>query len=106
MDNQARLEAIAHATDVNDFQEHVGWTLTVLPNLLKRKDLLTSALIASVLTNTPANYEGREITKEQLAGYVSGIDYIIKFFQDTMKKGEKALRDFADQGIHITDKDL
>ena len=104
MTNQDRLEAVAKADATAELLDHIGWTEVVLPKLLKTKDLYTTVLVQAVLSNKPPTMDGQETTREQLAGRVYGIEYVIKLFESILSKGEGALKALEAQGLSINSK--
>ena len=104
MDNQARLQLVAQADTVADLAHHIGWTEVVLPKLQKMKELYTQVLVNAVLSNKPPFLDGQETTREQLAGRVYGIDYIMRLMDEIIRKGTRALSDLEAQGVTIDSK--
>jgi hypothetical protein len=97
MDNHDRLEAVAKADDTANLLDHIAWQAVVKPALIKKRTDYTSILVGAVLgAKMP---EG--ITKEQIAGFVYGIDEIIKTFEKILQHGESALKDLELQGFHL-----
>ena len=93
------------ATDLDDLLEHIAWVDTLRPALLRERDLLTRSLVnstlglpiqAKTLTGTV------EITREQLAGKIYGIDYIMTIMEKILSRGEVAERQLKDLGINIS----
>ena len=98
------LDAIK-AEDLSDLLYHIAWTDTVRPALTRERDSLTRLLVDSTLglpvqTKTLAGTV--EITREQLAGKIYGIDYIITLFEKLLSRGEIASKQLKDLGINIT----
>lgn len=104
VNNQDRLAAVAKADATAEFMETVGWSQVILPKLLKTKELYTTVLVNAVLCNTPPLMDGKETTREQLAGRVYGIDFIIHLMEDILRHGDRALRDLEAQGVVIDSK--
>lgn len=97
MNNNDRLEAVAKSEDTRDLLEHISWTVLVKPAMLKKKNDLTTLLVGSVLGQAMPN----NLTKEQVAGFIFGIDEIIRMFEKILRDGERALTQLESQGFHI-----
>lgn len=102
--NQDRLSAVAKADATAEFMESVGWDQVILPMLMKQKDLYSTMLVAAVLSNHPPSMDGVETTREQLAGRVYGIDFVVKLLDSVLRKGTSALKDLEKQGVQIETK--
>jgi hypothetical protein len=92
------FESAARADDLNDMLEHIAWTDTVKPELLKLRDLYASFLSKSVL-GTKITDGTNIITSEQLAARVEGIDFITALFEKVLRRGKKALEELRSQGL-------
>ena len=101
--NQQALENVAKADAVADLLNHVGWTEVVKPSLLKERNNLSTQLVGMVLGAPPKE---ASLTKEQVAGFIYGIDKIIAEFEKILKKGEASLEFLESQGFHITANSL
>jgi len=104
MTNHEHLNQIAKADEVADLLQHAGWQEVIKPLLLKRRNDLTTLLVSSVLGGVIPGQSGQALTKEQLAGYVFGIDEIIRVFERTLQAGAKSLEQLEFQGIHLNSK--
>jgi hypothetical protein len=93
------------AEDLDNLLDHIAWTDTVRPALLHERDFLTRALVNSTL-GLPVQAKTAtgtvEITREQLAGKIYGIDYIMGLFEKLLTRGETANRQLRDLGINIS----
>ena len=96
-DNQSLLESAARAEDLFDLLEHIAWTDTVKPELLEIRDQLSKALVNHLL-GTPLP-DG--VTKEQIAGKIFGINFIISKFESILSRGKKAVETLSVQGISL-----
>ena|SRR2546430_15361954 len=97
MTNQIRLELVAKAEDTQNLLEHIAWQAAVKPVLLKKRNDFTTVLVNAVLGQPMP----QGITKEQIAGYVYGIDEIIKTFERILRDGSEALAALESQGFHL-----
>lgn len=92
------------AQDLSDLLDHLAWTDTVRPALLRERDALTSQLVNSTL-GLPVQSQTVtgpvEITREQLAGKIFGINYIITLFEKLLQRGAVAERQLKELGINI-----
>ncbi len=95
---QALLEKVAKATDTEEFLTHIGWEAAVKPSLQAFKETQAKILVAHLLGSPlPGN-----ITKEQIAGQIYGIDFIIKLLENILTQGQKALEILkAESGISL-----
>lgn len=82
---QAALKA-AQGIDTEDFMHHIAWDEVILPKLLETREILTRQLVESVLNPGAQNGE----TREQLAGKIQGIDFVMKLFTNLVKDGREA----------------
>jgi hypothetical protein len=93
------------ADDLQDLLGHLAWTDTVLPALTRERDSLTRALVNSTL-GLPVQAKTAtgviEITREQLAGKIYGIDYIVSLFEKLLTRGEAAEKALKQLGINIS----
>lgn len=93
------------ADDLSDLLDHIAWVDTLRPALLHERDTLTRALVNSTLglpiqaktTTGPV-----EITREQLAGKIYGIDYIMTLMEKVLTRGDAATKYLKDIGINIS----
>jgi hypothetical protein len=93
------------ATDLDDLLSHIAWTDTLRPALLRERNQLTKSLVNSTL-GLPVKAKTAagpiEITREQLAGKIYGIDYIMTLMEKILGRGEIAEKQLKDLGINIT----
>ena len=102
MDNERRLQTVLEADEVADLLNHVGWIDVLKPALTKKRELYAGILVAAVLGKSGP----KDLTKEQYAGLVFGLDETIKLVEDILKHGAKALKDLESQGFHLTATNL
>jgi len=100
--NTQRLEAVGKADALADLLNHVGWTEVLKPALEKERTVQASLLVASVLGKQDPN----GLTKEQIAGYIYGLDRVIKQIETILAKGTNALEALEAQGFHFTSNNL
>jgi hypothetical protein len=91
--------------DVSDLLNHIGWTETIRPALLATRDHYTKQLVSATL-GTPIESETRlghsvVISPEQLAGRISGIDYIMDIFTKILTKGKHASEELRKLNINL-----
>lgn len=93
------------ADDLSDLLDHLAWTDTVRPALLRERDSLTRSLVNSTL-GLPIQAKTLagpvEVTREQLAGKIYGIDYIVTVFEKILTRGAVAERQLKDLGINVS----
>ena len=85
METHEMVLKIAQADDTQDLLNHIAWTDVVKPRLLKDKEIWEKQLIACLL-GTPLP-DG--MTKEQLAGKIFGINYLIDQLERILKEGKR-----------------
>jgi hypothetical protein len=92
------------AQDLDSLLDNIAWTDTIRPALIRERDLLTNALVNSTLglpvqTKTLAGVA--ETTREQLAGKIYGINYIMTLFEKLLQRGEAAEAVLKSLGVTI-----
>jgi hypothetical protein len=95
----------AKAEDLDSLLDHIAWADTVRPALLRTRDALTQQLVDSTLglpVQTKTLTGTIEITREQLAGKIYGINYIMTLFEKLLSKGEVAAKQLKELGINIS----
>lgn len=93
----------AKAEDLDNLLDHLAWTDTLRPALLRERNALTHLLVDSTLgLPVQAKTLGGpvEITREQLAGKIYGIDYIMTIMEKILTRGETASRQLKELGIN------
>jgi len=80
--------AIQEASEVGNLLEHIGWIDVISPKLEKLKATYLNQLPAMVLNSGLQVQMG--MTKEQLAGKIEGLNYIIYLIEKILRDGEKA----------------
>ena len=92
------------ADDLGDLLSHIAWDDTVRPALLRERDALTTLLVNSTL-GLPVQSQTATgpvtVTREQLAGKIYGINYIMKLFENILTRGERAERQLKELGINV-----
>lgn len=98
MSLSSNLESIARAEDVQNLLDHIAWTDTILPALLKHRAGFESQLVEAVLGHRPVMITGQTLSPEQLAGRIDGLSYSIKLIEDILKRGTRALQEMQQIG--------
>lgn len=93
------------AEDLDNLLDNIAWTDIVRPALIHEREQLTKSLVSSTLglpiqAKTAAGTI--EITREQLAGKIFGIDYIMNLFEKILTRGEVAERYLKELGVNIS----
>jgi hypothetical protein len=88
---------VAQAEDTYNLLNHIAWTDVILPKL-ERKKAIYSKMIVDHHLGKPIP---QDLTVEQIAGKVYGIEEIISLFAQILSQGEKALADINYAGIQI-----
>ena len=95
----------AKAEDLNDLLSHIAWTDVLRPALLRERENYTKLLVSSTL-GAPVEVATRTgtapVTREQLAGRIYGIDYIMGLVERVMEKGIRAATELDRAGVHIS----
>jgi len=87
----------AQGQDLEDFLQHIAWTDLILPEIRRQKEILASRLVASVLN---AGQPGGE-SREQIAGKMLGLDWLVSFISSALKKGGEAKAILAEHNISL-----
>lgn len=99
----AYLDA-AKAQDLEDLLDHIAWTDVIRPALYKTRDDLTQQLVSSTL-GVPVQIQTItgpvDVSREQLAGKIFGINYIISMFEKLLQRGEIAAKQLKELGINL-----
>jgi hypothetical protein len=96
----------AKGEDLSDLLQHIAWTETLRPALLRERDNYTKMLVNATLgtpVQIPAS-SGRaavEISKEQLAGKIYGIDYIVELVEGVLSKGARGVAELRKSGVNL-----
>lgn len=98
------VEAI-RSDDLLDLLEHIAWTDTLRPALLTARDQYTKQLVAATL-GVPVEITTRgghaiAITREQLAGRISGIDFILDLITKILSRGSTARDSLRDLNLNL-----
>ena len=98
MSHTTQLVSIAQAEDTSDLLNHIAWTDVIKPRLRKLSEGYSKMLVNHLLGSTlPPN-----LTKEQVAGRIYGINEIISTFELVLVQGEKALDAIQLEGISLS----
>lgn len=95
MDKNKLASNIVKSIDTQDLMEHIAWTDVVKPKLLNLREMLSKQLVNAVLDPALSSQ------KEQIAGKIFGIDYIINIFEGILSKGKNSQKALAELGIHF-----
>jgi hypothetical protein len=96
MDEKQYLKA-AQGIDTQDLLNHIAWTDVVRPRLDEAKAALTKRLVEATLKPL----DPREESREQLAGKLWGIDFVITTLERILREGANAKDFLARQNIFI-----
>ena len=84
--------------DLEDLLEHVSWKEVIQPELHRMKAQLLEILTRSVLGHRYAMIDGHEVTKEQIAGEIEGINTIERLFENILRNASKSRQVLIDHG--------
>jgi len=96
MDNNPVLEAY-QAADLENLLEHVAWTEVLQPKLLELKEQYSIMLVSHDLGEALPG----KLTREQLAGRIYGINFILKLIRDVLVRGTAATAELRASGFSI-----
>jgi len=96
MQSNVPLKA-AQGLDTQDLLNHIAWTDVIKPKLDEAKLLLTKQLVDATLNPQQPNSQ----TREQIAGRLWGIDYIITSFEKVLREGARAKELLAEQNLFL-----
>jgi hypothetical protein len=97
MEDTLNLIKIAQAEDTFDLREHIAWTDVIKPRLMGRRDSYAKQLVNHLLGGSLPN----NLTKEQLAGKIYGIDEILSLMESILRDGKRALDEIQSKGVNI-----
>jgi len=87
----------AQGSDTEQFLDHIAWTDVIRPKLADMREVLTKELVGAVLT--PSSTAAQN--KEQIAGKIHGIDFVIRTIEALVREGRNASKALASQNIAI-----
>jgi hypothetical protein len=94
---ESKLVAVAQAEDTWDLSQHIAWTDVIKPRLQKKAENYSKMLVAHLLGQPLPG----DLTKEQLAGRIYGIQEIISTFELVLVQGKHALEDIESSGVSL-----
>lgn len=92
--NEMALSAI-QGQDTQDLLNHIAWTDIIKPKLIEAKLFYTNQLVDALLSK----HEGE--SKEQIAGKIYGIDYVVKVLERILKEGSQSREALASLNLHL-----
>lgn len=87
----------AYGEDTMDLLNHLAWTDIIKPRLEEARITFTNQLVTATLK---PQVEGAE-TREQIAGKLYGITYIIQVLERILKEGANAREVLAQQNLFL-----
>lgn len=100
------FEAVAKGQDLGDLLDHIAWREVLRPELLKERDNYTKLLVNSTL-GLPVVVDTKQgpmtVSKEQLAGKIYGIDFIITTIEKILSLGFRAADELRAHGLSLAD---
>jgi len=87
--------AINKADDVAMLLDSIGWKDVIQPELRRYRESLANRLMAAVLNGPVTMPDGSNLTKEQIAGIMYGVDWVEKLFLRILKDGASAFKHLA-----------
>lgn len=105
---QNPFEAVAKAEDLGDLLDHIAWREVLRPALAKERDNYTKMLVNSTL-GIPVMMDTKQgpttISREQLAGKIYGIDFILSTIEGILTKGTRAVEELRSKGLSLASLD-
>ena len=102
---RAKILAATKGKDLRDWLDHLAWTDVLRPAMEQERSFYQTILVNATLGADPSvkdsNGVVHTITKEQLAGRIQGIDYVLTLIERILEKGEKALDELTEMGYNI-----
>lgn len=98
-------EAAARAEDVGDLLNHIGWTETLRPTLVRQREQFTKFLVEATLgrpVQMATNTGPVTMSREQLAGRIYGIDSILDLVETVLTKGARGVAALRDGGVSLS----
>lgn len=99
------FETAAKAEDLGDLLDHIAWREVLQPELLKARDNYTKMLVNSTL-GLPVTVDTKAgpsvISREQLAGKIFGIDFVITTVENILSRGRRAVEELRAHGISLS----
>jgi|WetSurMetagenome_2_1015567.scaffolds.fasta_scaffold138310_2 hypothetical protein len=90
---------VAKGEDTRNLLDHIAWTDVIEPELEKRKALYGKLLVAAVLGSKitiPGSSGPTDLTPEQLAGRIDGINFIQTLLKRILRDGASAFSTLND----------
>jgi hypothetical protein len=101
-----RAISVAKAKDLEDLLDHIAWTDTLRPALVDFKNVLASQLVQVTLGHPievqTSSGNSVPISREQLAGQIYGIDWLMKFVERVLDKGHVSADELKRLGISLS----
>lgn len=104
------FEDAARAEDLGDLLQHIAWTDTLRPTLLRTRDAYSKLLVAATLgkpiEERSAGGSVCQITVEQLAGRIYGLDFMLDLVERVLSKGISAVTELRGAGINLAQREI
>lgn len=97
--------AAAQAEDLESLLDHISWAEVLRPALIRERDNYTKMLVSSTLglpITVPTAQGPTTMSREQLAGKIYGIDYIIDLMERILSRGVRAVMELRSKGLSIS----
>jgi hypothetical protein len=102
MNVNSAVENVARAEDLQNLLDHIAWTETLKPALLKAKATFEGQLVQATLGNAPTDAHGQVVTVAQLAGRAYGLAFVVELVEDILRRGGRSLDALKSFGVNIT----
>lgn len=95
--NEKLALTAAYGLDTQDLLNHIAWTDVLKPKLEEAKSFLTKQLVSVTLNAPVANSE----TREQIAGKLWGIEFMVTTIEKILKAGTGAREILARENLFL-----
>lgn len=89
----------AQAQDLKSLLQDIAWTDVLLPKIRAAREQYLNLLVNATLGQPVRFQTGEAISKEQIAGRVHGIDFIVKLIEKVLENGGRAEIALTEAGI-------
>lgn len=96
------LEHAHRGEDLENFLHHIAWEETIQPALHTQRAAYQNMLVQSVLGTPVIDQRSNVIlSKEVLAGRIDAIDWLERYFDNIIRRGNKAVESLKDEQLFI-----
>lgn len=89
----------AQAQDLQSLLQDIAWTDVLLPKIKSAREQYLNLLVSATLGQPVRFQTGEALSKEQIAGRVHGIDFMVKLIEKVLENGGRAALALKEAGI-------